>query len=151
MEIIRFRVESGEPRWGYPAGSSVADLRKREPQNAVATIHEALGAERPLYHRRYVTLLCAIDLETIAWFDNCHRHDVTDGYDPHIGDLAPREMPSSTTSFATNGTEIPLSAMFDNGRPGVKLGLTVGEQPWWTPSDCCLVSEYHEQCVRVGS
>ena len=132
MGVVRFRVGPGEPRCGYLAGSSVLDLGERQPHEALATLPEAVGSERPVHDRRDVTLLCPVNPGTVVRLDGCYEHDVTDGYDPHLGDLASRETPSlwvaPTASLAADGTEVPLPAMADDVRPGVELGLVVGEQ-----------------------
>lgn len=116
MGVVRFRVESGEPRCGYLAGSSVVDLGERQPHDVLATLPETLGSERPVHDRSEVTLLPPVDPGTIVRLDGCYAHDTTD---PHLGDLASRETPSlwvaPTDSLAIAGTPARVRSTVPDG------------------------------------
>ena len=132
MGLVRFQTTSEEYRCGYIIGSSIIDLGKRKPHDALAALPEALNAERPVHNRSDVTLLCPVNPGTIVRLDGCYKQDTTDAHDPHIGELATKETPSlwvaPNDSLAADCTEVEIPAMVDDVRLGVELGVIIGEQ-----------------------
>jgi 2-keto-4-pentenoate hydratase/2-oxohepta-3-ene-1,7-dioic acid hydratase in catechol pathway len=149
---VRFQTQSDETWCGYLAGTSVIEIGERHPHQALGALPRALGPERPVHDRREVTLLPPVDPGTVVRLDGCYAHDTID---PHLSDLESRETPSlwvaPTDSLAADGTEVALPAMTEDVQPGVELGLVVGEQASEAASDCCLLSEYYEQCAEADS
>ena len=132
MGLVRFETASDEIRCGYLLESSVVDLGNRTPPEVLANLSEVLTAGRPVRSRDEVTLLPPVDPKTVVQLDGCYEKDVTDDPDPHLGELASDDKPSlwvsPNSSIAADGSEVPLPAMTDDVRPGVELGLVIGEQ-----------------------
>lgn len=132
MGVVRFQTSTGDIRCGYLVDSNIIDLGDRQPHDVLMNLAEALSTERPVRNRSQVTLLPPVDPGTIVRLDGCYEHDVTDEPDPHLGELASGDRPSlwvsPTSSLVFGDTEVPLPTMTDDVRPGVELGLVVGEQ-----------------------
>lgn len=132
MGLVRFQTTSDEWRCGYVISSSVIDLGKRQPHDAISTLPESLDPEQPVHDLNDLTLLCPVNPGTIVRLDGCYEQDTTDAYNPHLGELATRETPSlwvaPNDSLTADYTEVEIPAMVDDVRPGVELGLVIGEQ-----------------------
>jgi len=132
MGIVHFQPKSSKTRWGYLTESSVIDLGEQMPEELSLFSQETQSITGEIYARDEVTFLVPINPGTVVQLDGCYAHDTTDEYDQHLGKLATQETPSlwvtPIDSLVADDTDISLPAMTDDVRPGVELGLIVGEQ-----------------------
>lgn len=132
MRIVRFQKRTGDIRCGYLLGSTIIDLGDRQPHDILANLPKMLCSERPIYNRSQIKLLPPVDPGKVVRLDGCYEQDVTEQPDPHLGDLASGDRPSlwvsPTGTLAAGDAEVPLPTMAHDVRPGVELGLVVGEQ-----------------------
>ena len=132
MGIVRFRTESGSTRCGYIVGSSIVGIDDQLPHQAPSTLSTAEDISRRTYNRSEVTLINPVDPGTIVCLDGCYEHDGVEQRDPHVGELATQETPSLwvalVDSMVAEGTDVTLPGLTDDVRPGVELGLVIGER-----------------------
>lgn len=156
MGLVRFcypakSAEANDARWGYLVDDEVVSFgpanggRSASPDEVMAfeQLRTAGGSggttERERFDCNDVKFHEPVIPRTIVRSEGCYEHDFTDeGFNPHIEDRGLNELDWPSIWVAPNAsltgpeTAISLPRMVSDVRPGVELGVVIGEKIYGT-------------------
>ena len=139
MGIVRFRTDSGEVQIGYLIDSAVVELNKDEHKpeylatDTAHIINSISSDDSTMHDVSEVTLETPTDPKNIVRLDGCYKKDDKNEGDRHLKEAGLDHLENSTLWVAPNSSltspegEVSIPEVVEDIRPGVELGIVVGE------------------------